>query len=186
VLLELIHALSFLASMLSRGVPPTSPTLYHLRSGDWPARHYVVTMVFSLRRSSSTNGLTVSPTVGRVTAASRVGVSFALRSFTTATTFDRASTGSWFIVKRKVSSVVDSSRSCGTAISAEAASLMPAKVSVAERKKSVTCPVRWVTWSVISEDGITGAVCCGVLLFPHHKSNPATMRRASTGSAQRR
>src|SRR4029434_3055821 len=144
--------------------------------GDWPARHYTVTMACSLRRSSSTNGLTVSPMAGSVTAESSVGISFALRSFTRATSFALASTGSWFIVKRSVSSVVDSSRSFGTAISAEAASLMPAKVSVCERKRSVTCPARRATWSVPSEGGGTETLGGGVPLLPHHQSTPPSIR----------
>src|SRR4029453_9421508 len=63
---------------------------------------------------------------------------------------------------------------------------MPVKVSVAERKKSVTCPVRRATWSVPSEGGGTETLGGGGLLLPHHQSTPTSISRASTGSTQRR
>src|SRR5262245_34252872 len=153
---------------------------------DLPTDAYAAPIARSLLRRSSTYGLTVSPTAGMAMTESRVGISFVPSSCTRATSFALTSLGSWFIATRMLSRVVDSSRSFGTAASAEAVSLMPVMVSVAERKKAVTCPVRLVTWSATGEGEITGAVCCSVLLLPHHQSNPTTMSIASTGNAQRR
>ena len=92
-----------------------------------------------------------------------VGSSFAPRSFTSATNLALASAGSWFIATRMVSSLVDSSRSVGAAAAADAASVIPVKVAVAVRKKSVTCPVRRVIWSVPIVGRGPGTTHCGVL-----------------------